>query len=501
MTRTPPIARPRLVNRLVNSARGPFAFPTSAVFFALLIVGLATRILFIFSADHHMNSDHAVVYLMARHASEGQFSAFYWGQYYGGTLLQLTAGAAMTVFGKSIGVLAVVSVLYWSAAAVVLRLVVMRSIGRAAGDVAGIVFWFPGVFLFTQSTIDPGFYGPTLILGLTAVWIVLAMPFTQPWIGWALLGAAVGLASWTSPMALAFAAPAVVVALVKHRDLRGWAMAGIAAVITALPWLLETIRSSFSSVKPIGGAAGIHIDSFASMFTDMLPTAFPLDRFELVRFAVAFSAVFCLGAVAYFGIRCHVVGAALIGIGSLLVVVVLVVGSGVRLAADSARYSTFLLPVLATAVAWWVTRYRWSQWLVIVLAPLITLGPLAQKSDLFHLSTAARFDPSLTKVADELSRSGHRAVYGDYWMAYAMTALTDERVTVAALVPRRFMPYEATAARAVDTVIVVYADQANDRLLQKHTELPTYRRTIVDGFAIFVFDGKFDPFTLPLELF
>lgn len=500
MTRTPPIARPRLVNRLVKSARGPFAFPTSAVFFALLIVGLATRILFIFSADHHMNSDHAVVYLMARHASEGELSAFYWGQSYGGTLLQLTAGAAMVVFGKSIGVLAVISVLYWSAAAVMLRLVVMRSIGRATGDVAGILFWFPGLFLFTQSTIDPGFYGPTLILGLTAVWIVLAMPFTRPWIGWVLLGAAAGLALWTSPMALVFAAPAVVVALVKNRDPRGWAMAGIAAVITALPWLLETIRSSFSSVRPMG-STGIHIDSFASMFTDMLPTAFPLDRFELARFAVAFSAVFCLGSVIYFGIRCRVVGAALIGIGSLLVVAVLVVGSGVRLAADSARYSTFLLPVLATAVAWWVTRYRWSQWLVIVLAPLITLGPLAQKSDLFHLSTAARFDPSLTKVADELSRSGHRAVYGDYWMAYAMTALTDERVTVAALVPRRFMPYEVTAARAVDTVIVVYADQANDRLLQKHTELPTYQRTIVDGFAIFVFDGKFDPFTLPLELF
>lgn len=486
---------------MLEAARSPFAFPTSAVFFALLGVGIAARILFTFSAGHHMDSDHAVVYLMSRHAAEGQLSAYYWGQSYGGTLLQLTAGAAMVVFGKSIGVLAVTSVLYWAAAAVVLRLIVIRSIGRAAGDVAGTAFWFPGAVLFAQSTIDPGFYGPTLLLGLLAVWTVLAMPFTRSWVGWLLLGLVSGLALWTSPMALVFAVPAVVVALVTQRDVRNWFIAAVAAVVAALPWLLETIRSSFSSVKPLGGAAGVHIDSFASMFTEMLPAVLPLDQFELVRFAVAFFAVFCLGAVPYFGIRRRVLGAALVGIGSILVVLVLVVGSGVRLAADSARYSTFLLPVLAMAIAWWVTRFRWSQWLVIVLAPLITLGLVVQKSEFFHLTTEARFDPSLTRVADDLEKSGHTAVYGDYWMAYAMSALSDERVTVAALVPRRFAPYESAAAKSTKTVIVVYADQANDGLLQSRTDLPPYRRTIEGGFAIFVFDGRFDPFTLPLQLF
>lgn len=448
-----------------------------------------------------MDSDHAVVYLMARHVSEGQLSAFFWGQSYGGTLLQLTAGAAMVVFGKSIGVLAVTSVLYWAAAAVMLRLVIARSIGRAAGDVAGIVFWFPGVVLFSESTTDPGFYGPTLLLGLTVVWLALVMPFTRTWVGCLLLGAISGLALWTSPMALAFALPAIVIALVKYRNLANWVISFIAAVVTALPWLLETVRSLFFSVEPLREPAGDHIDSFASIFTAMLPAAFPFDQFEVMRFVVAIFAVFCLGAVPYFGIRHRIPGAVLIGIGSLLVVVVLVFGSGLRLAADSVRYSSFLLPALATAIGWWVTRFRWSQWLVIVLAPLVTLGLVSHRSDLFYPSTAARFDPSLTKVADELTRSGHTAVYGDYWMAYAMTGLSDEKITVAALVPRRFAPYEVAAAKSEKTVIVVYANQANDKLLQARDGLPGYQRSTVDGFAIFVFDRSFDPFTLPLELF
>jgi hypothetical protein len=471
---------------------------TTSTFFGLLIVGFIARVAFVFSAGHHMNSDHAIVFLMAKHAAQGEFAAFFWGQSYGGTLLQLIAGIAMRGFGTTIEVLAITSVLFWTAAAIVLRLIVQRSVGRSAGDLAGVLFWFPGAVLFSASTTDPGFYGPTVVLGLASIWIVLRRPRSR---GWAALGLLVGLSLWTSPMALAMALPAAVVAAARDRNFRRWILGGSAAIIGALPWLIETARNSSSSVEPLRRAVNVNPDSFASMFTDMLPAAFPLSGHELVRFIVAMMSVFALAALLYFGLRQRNLGAMLVGLSSVFLIIVLVLGSGVRLAGDSVRYSSFLLPGLAFAVAWWATRHNWAQWVIISVALLVTLGQVAQASEFFTLSTGSRFDPALMEVAGELESKGISAAYGDYWLAYATSAATNERLTVAALAPRRYLGYEEAAAASSPMTIVVYADRENDVLLQTRAGLPHFARSVIAGYAVYEFDKWFDPFTLPLHLF
>ncbi|GAB3029862.1 hypothetical protein GCM10027052_02380 [Parafrigoribacterium mesophilum] len=467
----------------------------------LLVVGIIARIMFVFSIGHHMDSDHAVVYLMAKHVAQGEFAAFYWGQSYGGTLLQLTAGAAMVVFGATIAVVSITSVLYWAFAAVILRLIVQRSVGRAAGDLAGVIFWFPGAVIFSVSTADPGFYGPTLVLGLGTIWLVLRWSSRNSWKMWVVLGALLGLSMWTSPMALALCLPAAAAALAKERNVRGWLLAGSAAIIAASPWIVETARHSLASVKPLGGATHMHLESFVSIFTDMLPAAFPLTGLEAIRLLVTVAFVVAVVALPGFGLVRRNLGAILVGLGLVLLVSVLVLGSGTRLAADSVRYSSLLLPGLAFAVAWWLARYTWLQWLIMVAVVLGTLGLVAHKTDFFTLSTGARFDPGLTQVANTLESHGVAAAYGDYWMAYALTATTEERVTVAALVPRRYAGYEAAAAGHSPMAVVVYADHDNDELLRTRPGLPHFSRTTVAGYAIYEFDRWFNPYALPLQLF
>jgi hypothetical protein len=473
---------------------------TTSTFFALLAIGFIAHVAFIFSAGHHMNSDNAVVFLMAKHAAHGEVAAFYWGQSYGGTLLQLTAGTAMRVFGSTIEVMAITSVVFWAAAAIFLRLIVLRSVGRSAGDIAGVLFWFPGLVIFSWSTAGDGFYGPTLMLAFAAIWLTLRMPWSRGWTGWLGLGTLLGLSLWTSAMAFVMVIPAALAAAGRDRSLRRWLLGGAAAIIAGLPWLIEAARGSLSTVNPHQGAQ-LHLSSFAAIFTDLLPAAFPLSDHQPVRLIVAVASVSALTALLFFGVRRRNLGAILIGSGSVLVIIVLVLGSGLRLARDSARYSSFLLPGLAFAIAWLVTRYSRLQWLALLVAPAVTLGLVAQESQSFRFSTEARFDPALMKVAGKLESNGISAAYGDYWMSYAASAATDEKITVAALRPRRYRGYEEAAARSSPMAIIVFADRENDKMLQSRRGVPRFTRSVIGRYAVYLFDRWFDPFTLPLHIF
>lgn len=478
-----------------------FKHPSTAAFYGLLLLGFALRMAYVGSAGYHLDSDHSIVYLMARNVVDGEIPAFFWGQSYGGTALQVTAGFAMFLFGKSILVLTIVSAIFWAIAAVLVRLIVMRALNRRAGDLAGVLSWFPGAAILGTSVTEPGFYGPSLVFGLGAIWTVQRWWKQMNPGSWVLLGALSGLALWTSPMAVALAAPALFSAVWTNRHWRHWLIGAGVAVVAATPWLLETVRSSLSSVRPLGGASNLHIESFASIFTTMFPASFPLGDQELPRFLMALAIVGALLFVTVRGFRQANVGAALLGAGTSIVVVVLVLGSGVRLAADSARYSAFLIPVAAFAIAWLTTRMRAVTWGLLVGAPVITFLLVLSGTDGLRQDTSSRFDPTYNRIAAHLSNEGIEAGYGSYWMAYAFSAANDEEITLASLVPRRYPAYERAAASEERTAIVVYAGNANDTLLQTEPELPPFSRTEIGGYAVFLFDEGVNPYELELSLF
>lgn len=469
--------------------------PTTVAFVVLLLVGLALRVYVVFSPSYVLNSDAAVVYLMSRHVAHGEFPAFYWGQFYGGTLLQITAGLVMSVVGPSIAALAVVSALFWAGAAVVLRAIVKRSAGTVAGDLAGVLFWFPGAVILGTSVSDPGFYGPTLLLGLLTIWWALRRPELRPWWSWLVLGVFAGLSVWTSPVAIAFAAPAVVYTAYRDRRWRLWVIFAAAAMVAASAWIVGTVASHLSSIKPLGGAS-LHPESLASIFTAMFASAFPFGRTELGGFVIALATIAAIALLVVRGVRRRDPVLVLMGIATVLVLGVLVAGTGVRLAADSARYSGYLIPGIATIIAVYAVRVRWVPIVVGALAVLATIGIVGHQNQGFHLRSGPPFDSALVKVGDYLDKEGVHAAYGSYWAAYSLAAITDERITVASLSPRRYEGYEQDAAMAAAPEgIVVFAGALNDGVLQGDATLPTHSRTVIGGYAVYVFDSWFDPFT------
>ncbi|PTL73342.1 hypothetical protein C1I63_11100 [Rathayibacter caricis DSM 15933] len=471
------------------------------VFWTLAVAGLVLRILFLLSPGHVFDTDHATVFLMARHVAEGEIPAFFWGQSYGGTLLPITAGAAMVVLGSHVEVLAVVSVLWFLGAAILLRHIVARAGGALAGTTAGLLFWFPGVVILTVSTRDPGFYGPSLVTALGLIAIATA-PLTRPYLSWIGAGLLGGLALWSSPMSLALAAPAALWLVL--RDIRHplRPVIGVcAALVAGAPWIVEALRSEGATESLGGGTWKPTFQSVVSLFDSMLPAAFGDAADRTFSAGVGWAAAVLLVVPLIAGLIVRKAGLVLVSVGSVLVVTVLVYGAGLDLAPDSVRYSAFLAPGLAASLGWLVSRWRPLAVAAVIGAVAFTSIGVWDRSDRFTIDTSARFDPALRPVAELLGARGEDHVYGNYWLSATLTASTDEEITVAPLVNRRYPPYEDLAASEDAPVIVVDTGRFNDVELDTSTVLPPRERVELGRYTVYFFSDGFDVFDQPWGLF
>lgn len=473
----------------------------SLVFWTLAAAGLVLRILFILGPAHVLDADHAVVYLMAKHVADGEFPAFFWGQSYGGTLLQTSAGIAMAVLGAHIEVLAIVSSLWFLLCAVLLRSIATRAAGPFAGLAAGLLFWFPGVVLLQVSTRDPGFYGPSIAVALGVV-AVASAPLSRPLLSWILAGALSGLALWSSPMSVALAAPAVLALVI--RDIRRplhWLVGIAAAALAGSPWIVEALTSE-RATKPLGsGDWAPDGDSVAALFRDMLPVAFRTEPGALSSAIIGWTAVALIVGLIVVGAVVRRVAMVLVGAGTILVVAVLIIGAGLDLGPDSVRYAVFLLPAFALAGGWLVSRWAPVAVVAVLIAAAVTTSGVWDRSDHFRIDTSARFDPGFVPVAEFLERRGVDHAYGNYWLSYALSAATNEDLTVAALVVRRYAPYETEAEAEGPPVVIVNTGGFNDQELRTSTVLPAHERVELGGYSVYLYEEQWDVFDQPWGLY
>ncbi|MDF2442776.1 MAG: hypothetical protein JWR01_979 [Subtercola sp.] len=473
-------------------------------FWVLLAAGFVLRLLLVFTPAFYVDSDNAIVYLMAKHISEGDVTFFFWGQTYGGTLLQLVAGGAMTVFGAHIEVLSVVSILFFTGGVLVLRFIAAKAFNRLVGDVTAILYWFSGFYTLRISISEPGFYGPSLVLGLGATALALRQPARRPLLQWALVGLAAGLAFWQSPMGAALAIPGVLILLVRSR--RHWyrILVGIAAAIVgALPWLVM-FANSLNALAPKSDGTHPGLRSFATLFTSTMPSIFSAQGTVVGYLTAALClALFALLAVLTVLGRNLWVGALLAG--TALSVIVVVVGAGTTLGPSDYRYTVFILPSLALAVAWLVARIRYRIVAGITAMLLAAVLTLVQVEGLFPnlaFGTQSRYIVGdIRSLGEYLEDRNIDAVYADYWVAYSLTAATEERVTAAGLTNDRYPPYQDRALTADEITVVVLESNENDTRMQAATDLPPFSREVDAGYAIYTFPATFDVVHYPWSLY
>ncbi|PPF15721.1 hypothetical protein C5C04_02285 [Rathayibacter rathayi] len=160
--------------------------------------------------------------------------------------------------------------------------------------------------------------------------------------------------------------------------------------------------------------------------------AFKDMRSESTNSIIGWIAVVAITGLLVVGIGRRRLAAVLIGAGTILLSALIIVGAGLDLRSDSVRYVVFLLPALSAAGGWLFSRWRPAAIAAVLLATALTASGVWVRSEGFRLDTSERFDDHYTPVVTLLERRGVEHVYGDYWLSYALTASTDEEITVAA---------------------------------------------------------------------
>ena len=252
---------------------------------------------------------------MAREILHGHFSAFYWGQNYGGAEPYAVA-AMFLLFGQSQFTLGLTPIALDAIAAVLVWRIGGRLFGSKVGIGAALLFWiWPEVYIY-DSTQEYGFRFITLVCGLAVMLIAiriaqrgepvrLAGSFSfvaveapsqsavVVYFDWLAFGLFAGLGWWSSPEVVYYLVPSIVFLgwrLLKRRiEVRpGYLALGVVgAVVGALPWLWANARSHLGSLRQVSAQQhGSYLSHLSILFTNLVPIVLGLRltaNFDNVR--------------------------------------------------------------------------------------------------------------------------------------------------------------------------------------------------------------------------
>jgi hypothetical protein len=452
-----------------------------------LAMGLAFRIWLIFHAP--INSDEAVVGLMAIAGLHGHFNAFYLGQVYGGTAETELTSLFFAVIGRTV-LAAQVTVVFLSGLCafltwrITLRLVPWRSVAA----MTGALVWAAPLASVSLSVLFYGFRGVTLACGLFALLLALRILDGQrSLIDFGSVGVAIGVGWWSSPEIVYYLIPTGLIligAVVKSTRPRWrmWiprtALALIAIVVGALPWLWANFHSHFASLQTANFAsAPSDFESRLDIFYRFVfPTELGVRRGNDLGWIAATLGSWSIAALT------------VLVVVLLVVTLVLCIARGGRYAAigltvlafpyiyaispassvfANARYGVFLPPLLAMVLAVGLCEAVQmatkrgarrpargaDEGPVVVrsIAPAktlavasVTMASVVAATLLFsgvtfsqeilqpHAYTPTWGNPNGASVeaVQQLERGGVSAGYADYWVAYKLDFLSENRLVI-----------------------------------------------------------------------
>ncbi|MHB8464994.1 MAG: glycosyltransferase family 39 protein, partial [Acidimicrobiales bacterium] len=429
--------------------------------------GLAIRIVLLRTSVGVLDSDEAVVGLMARHFNAGSFRAFFWGQTYGGTLETVITAGVFRVIGTSTAALKAVPLVLNGVAAALVWRIGRRLMGADPAILAGLVVWlWPANYLW-WSIKARGFYEAALCITLASVLIVLHIARDRDgntWTTWAALGLLAGLGWWQTPQVLYILGPAGVwLALVRRGRVAKVAAAVPGLLIGALPWLVANVGHGFASLSPPAAPIpGTYSDHLLTFVRDGLPMTFGLRYVYLTRWIVTPH----VGVLLYAAfVAVLVPGVLQRRKGSWLVALILVaypfLHAVLTLSSVVAegRYTLFLLPWLALAMARACRHWLAATALLGVILCVSVIGLLDLRGQTSPYAPDHRVPTSLTGLERSLTDHGITRVWANYWIAYRVTFDTRERIIAASAQNPRYLPYNVVVGDVVSAYVFIRASR------------------------------------------
>ncbi|HWD09454.1 MAG TPA: hypothetical protein VHA57_10210 [Actinomycetota bacterium] len=422
---------------------------------AALVLGLAVRIWILRHPLGALDSDEAVIGLMAdRLRSSHQMTTFFWGQNYGAPIEAIIAAGLFSVVRASVVALKVVPIALSAVAALLTWRIGRLLASPAAGRWAGTLLWaWPPAFVYWST--KTAVYWGSLCLSLAAV--LLASRLARQDGGaraagarlaeFAGLGLAVGLSWWANPQTLYLLAPAAVWFAVPL--IRRWAYlpaAAAGAAVGAAPWLRYGLIHHWASLatiqrQPAGTPA--YAGRLLGFFKTALPEALSLrqpytGRWELGRAGPVLYVTVLAGFALWLALallRSLRPGATR---GPLLVALVALTYPFLFAASPMSWYVAFprYLLFLAPAVALLLGLAAARSW---VWLPLLALAGVLTVTGIASLNASGQAQPygpdvhvpvDLAPLQSLLTRYHVRDAFADYWLAYRTTFQTGETTLV-----------------------------------------------------------------------
>lgn len=481
----------------LRSENSPARLVRAGVFASSAVAGVLFRLWIVASPLGVLDGDEAVVGLMARRALDGSFNAFYWGQEYGGSQEALLVAALLFVGVPARWAMELVPIgLHLGAAVLVWRIGVHLSrFARDSGSsgppsaretrwplLAAGICWAASPALLWWSTKERGFYGFTLVCGLTVLLLTLrsccpsgdqkgheggvgtARRATSTSVG---LGLAAGLGWWASPQILHFVVPSGLWLVWTHRRrlaalAKTVAVAAPAAVVGALPWLWANAETGLASFEAAGDRR-LFGDPFDVFFRFGVPMVLGLREpitlgWELPGARVAYAAVL-LGLAALLVVRPTPLRPVLLAVAAYPLVFAVLPTTYYY---GEPRYLDFLWPLLAIVAGWAITRIPWvvAQAAVVAAVLAVTANGVAGMVELQGPPGAPFEDLSpepVTELVRTLDAVGADRVFADYWVAYRLTFETDERIVATPLQVVRDRRIDQAVRKSEAPVYVVVA--------------------------------------------
>jgi hypothetical protein len=421
-----------------------------AVVAGAIVAGIALRVWLLRGTTGVLDSDEAIVGLMARHVvHQHDFTTFYWGQNYGGSLTAIVMAAVFAVFGDSVGALKAVPLMMSAVSALLVWRLGRRTIGEPGATFGALAFWIWPTNYVWLSVKERGFYWMCMILGLAFLLVVLQLVerprATWLWITLGLLG---GLGWWTSPQILYFAVPGLAWLAFKLRgEIKRIVIAIPAALLGALPWLIWNVHNGWDALVP-------HSHQFDKGYVGNIK--------ELVRHGVPVMLGFnvverWLVPVVFPLLYLAVVAACAVGVALrrnrpwLLVLVAVAFpllwgGFPVSGVIGEGRYVMFLMPA-AVLLLMFAARHP-------IVQVALLLGALGVSIDGVHridCCTSSRapdvaMPARVAPLIDALEARHVRHFYGDYWIVFRVAFETHEKITGSPRIFKRWPPYERDIA-------------------------------------------------------
>ena len=170
----------------------------------LVALGILVRAVYLLTPG--LDSDRAVVGLMARHILQGEFPLFFWGQAYGGTLEAHLAAVLFSLLGSSRLALALSPLLFSVAFLLLLYVLARDAFGVPAGRLALLLAAVPPPSLASHGVTTWGHYISLLAVGTLVLLLALrASREPTPRVLWG-LGFFAGLAWYVSPQSVLYLA-------------------------------------------------------------------------------------------------------------------------------------------------------------------------------------------------------------------------------------------------------------------------------------------------------